>query len=163
MPPLARRAVRVGPLRVVLASPEYLLPLAYVENVADALSLAVRVPAAVGRAYTVVDTHAHQGDYARLYRRVSGKRWLAFYAPPALLGMGIGAIEKMARAVGKRSPITRHQVERTLRSARFDVSRAERELGWRPRVCLEDALRRSFGRDSGSDGNAAAPPMKSAA
>ena len=65
-PPLARRAIAAGPLRVMLASPNYLLPLAYVDNVADALLLAARRPEAQGRAYTIVDVHARQGDYARL-------------------------------------------------------------------------------------------------
>lgn len=163
-PPLARRAVGLGPLlRVILASPEYLLPLAYVENVADALSLAARVPAAVGRAYTVVDTHAQQGDYARLYRRVRGGRWLSVYVPPRVLGTGIGLVEKAMGALGRRSPITRHQVERTLRSARFDGTRAERELGWRPRFRLEDALRRSFRPDEAGAGAKTKHPVKSAA
>lgn len=162
-PPLARRAVGLGPLRVIVASPDYLLPLAYVENVADALSLAVRVPAAAGRAYTVVDTHAPQSDYARLYRRVGGGRWVALHAPLRLVGLAVGALESLARVLGRRSPITRHQVERTLRSARFDVTRAERELGWRPRVPLEEALRRSFAGRPAGEGAGAAQPMKSAA
>ncbi len=144
VPPLARRAISVGPLRLILAGRDYRLPLAYVDNVADALWLASDVPAAVGRAYTIVDAHLRQDEYARLYRQVSGQSWTPVFLPLAPIRLAVSAVEGLARAVGKRSPITRHQVERTLRSAVFSVERAERELGWRPRIAVEEALRRSF-------------------
>jgi nucleoside-diphosphate-sugar epimerase len=143
-PPLARRSAAIGPLRVLLASPNYLLPLAYVENVADAIVLAARTPAAVGRAYTLVDVHARQADYARLYRQQSGARWVPLYPPLGLLRAAASAAERAAGLLGRRAPITRHQVERTLRSATFVTRRAQDELGWQPRVPLEEALRRSF-------------------
>jgi nucleoside-diphosphate-sugar epimerase len=143
-PSLARRSVGVGPLRVLLASPDYQLPLAYVDNVADAIALAARVEAARGRSYTIVDVHARQADYTRLYRQISGARWTPVYVPTGLLRAGASAAERVAGLLGRRSPITRHQVERTLRSATFDTRRAHDELGWQPRVPLEEALRRTF-------------------
>jgi 2-alkyl-3-oxoalkanoate reductase len=143
-PPLGRKVVAVGPLRIVLGSAKYLLPLAYIDNVADALWLAAGADGAVGRAYTVVDVHAPQGEYLNLYRRTSGESWKAVYVPSSLL-QGVARIaEAAAAATGRRPPMTRHQVERTLWSATFDVSRAERELGWRPRIPLEEGLKRSF-------------------
>jgi nucleoside-diphosphate-sugar epimerase len=143
-PPLARRTAAIGPLRVLLASPDYLLPLAYVDNVADAIVLAARTPAAAGRSYTIVDVHARQAEYARLYRQHSGARWLPVHAPVGVLRAAASAAERLAALLGRRSPITRHQVERTLRSASFTTRRAHEELGWQPRVPLEEALRRSF-------------------
>jgi nucleoside-diphosphate-sugar epimerase len=156
-PPLARRAAAVGPLRVLLASPDYLLPLAYVDNVADAIVLAARTPAAGGRAYTIVDVHARQADYARLYRRQSGGRWVPLYPPLGLLRAAASAAERAAGLLGRRAPITRHQVERTLRSATFLTRRAADELGWQPRVPLEEALRRSFAARSVPAAGGAAP------
>jgi 2-alkyl-3-oxoalkanoate reductase len=143
-PPLARRVAALGPLRVLLASPDYQLPLAYVDNVADAIVLAARTPVAAGRAYTIVDVHARQADYARLYRQQGGGRWLPVYAPLGVLRLAASAAEWIATLLGRRSRLTRHQVERTLRSATFTTRRAQEELGWQPRVPLEEALRRSF-------------------
>ena len=143
-PPLARRVAAVGPLRVLLASPDYLLPLAYVDNVADAIVLAARTPAARGRAYTIVDVHARQAEYTRLYRQAAGASWHPVYAPLTLLRAAVSAAERAAGMLGRRSPITRHQVERTLRSATFTTRRAHDELGWQPRVSIDEALRRSF-------------------
>jgi nucleoside-diphosphate-sugar epimerase len=143
-PPLGRRTVALGSLRVILARRDYLLPLAYVENVVDALCLAARADAAAGRAYTIVDTHARQDEYARLYREVAGERWRAVFPPlaPILAAATVG--ERLFRLAGRRAPISRHQIERTIWSATFAVTRAQRELGWTPRVPLAEALRRSF-------------------
>lgn len=143
-PPLARRVVAVGPVRLILARPDYLLPLSYVENTADALILAAREEAALGRAYTVVDEHVRQKEYARLYRRVSRQRWVAVHFPVGALPVAVGAAERILQLAGRRAPVTRHQVQRTLRSARFSTERIERELGWRRRVGFVETLRRSF-------------------
>lgn len=158
-PPLARRAIGLGPLRVLMARRGYLLPLAYVDNVADAIALAVTSPAAAGRAYTIVDVHAPQADYARLYRQVQGANWLPIYVPLGLLRAGVSGVETLARLAGRRPPISRHQVDRTLRSATFSTRRAREELGWRPRVALDEALRRSFAaaRDRDDPGSTATP------
>ncbi|MEO8604514.1 MAG: NAD-dependent epimerase/dehydratase family protein [bacterium] len=151
-PPLARRALALGPVRLLLASRDYLLPLAYVDNVADAIVLAAQSEVARGRAYTIVDVHARQRDYARLYRQVGRQRWLPLYAPLGLLRLALSGAERVAGLAGRKLPISRHQVERTLRSATFVTFRAENELGWHPRVPIDEALGRSF---------AAAPPAVS--
>jgi nucleoside-diphosphate-sugar epimerase len=162
-PPLARRCVALGPLRMLLARRGYLLPLAYVDNVADAIALAARLEAARGRAYTIVDLHARQADYARLFRRVSGGRWVAVYVPLAALRAAASAAERVAGLSGRRAPITRHQVERTVRSATFVTRRAQDELGWRPRVALEEGLRRTFAARRGAAALGAAAAVQSPA
>jgi nucleoside-diphosphate-sugar epimerase len=163
MPPLARRVVALGPLRVLFASPGYLLPLAYIDNVADAIVLAVRSPAAAGRAYTIVDVHARQADYARLYREIGAQRWLPVYAPRPVLRLAASAAEGLARIIGRRAPITRHQVDRTLRSATFTTQRAHDELGWSPRVPLDEALRRTFAARGGPPAHGAPAAAQSPA
>ncbi len=162
-PPLARRVAALGPLRVLFASPHYLLPLAYVDNVADAIALAAGAPAARGRAYTIVDVHARQAEYARLYRQASGERWLPVYAPVGLLRGAASAAERVAGLLGRRPPITRHQVERTLRSATFVTRRAHDELGWYPRVPIDEALRRTFAARRAVAADAATAPAHSPA
>jgi nucleoside-diphosphate-sugar epimerase len=143
-PSLARRAVAVGPVRLILASPQYRLPLAYVDNIADAIALALATERAAGRTYTLVDVHAPQAEYARLYREASGATWRAVYVPLGIVRLAAMAAERGARLFGRTPPLTRHQVERTIRSAVFTTDRAREELGWQPRVELREALRRSF-------------------
>jgi len=143
-PPLARRAVAVGPLRVILGSPRYLLPVSYVENVADALLLAARTEGAGGRAYTVVDANVPQAQYAASYRDAAGEHWRACYLPANWLRPAAHAAEVAGKLLRRAAPLTRHQLERTTWSAYYDCGRAERELGWRPRVGWADGLRRTF-------------------
>jgi len=148
--PLARRSFGLGPFRVLLASRDYLLPLAFVDNVADAIAAALRTERARGRAYTIVDEHVRQADYAQLYKRIAGQSWRPLFPPLGAVRLLAGLAEWGARAAGRRPPITRHQVERTLRSARFDGTRAREELAWRPRVSVEEALRRTFAARDGA-------------
>jgi nucleoside-diphosphate-sugar epimerase len=143
-PPLARRAFAIGRLRVILGSPSYLLPLSYVENVADALLLAGRAEGVCGRAYTIVDTTVGQAEYSVLYRQAARQQWRAVYVPAALLLPLAYGVEIAARSLRRAPPLTRHQLRRTTWSARYDVTRAERELGWRPRVDVREGLRRCF-------------------
>ena len=126
--PLARRAVTAGPFRLVLGSRDYLMPMAFVDNVADALVLASQRAEAIGRIYTLVDEHVRQVDYARMFRQASGGTWRAIYIRPAIIRAAIAVVESAAKVAGRKSPVTRHQVDRTLRSARFDGSRARAEL-----------------------------------
>lgn len=72
--PLGRRVMGVGPFLLVLASPGYLLPLAYVDNVADGVVLALTADQAEGRAYTIVDAHVPQRQHLDRYRELSGDR-----------------------------------------------------------------------------------------
>lgn len=155
-PPLARRSMAVGPVRVLLASRAYRLPLAYVDNVADAIVLAAHSERAQGRAYTIVDVHVRQADYARLYRQVSGERWWPVYTPLIALRAAVAGAETVAALVGRSAPITRHQLERTVRSATFSTDRARAELAWTPRVGLAESLTRCFTPASPSAGHSAA-------
>jgi len=149
-PPLARRSVGVGPLRLLFAGRDYLMPMAFVDNVADALVVASRTPAAVGRIYTLVDEHVRQADYAAMFRRASGGSWTPVFIPPALIRTAVRLVETSARLVGRKSPVTSHQVDRTLLSARFDSSRVRAELGWSPTLSVSDALQRTFADNRGA-------------
>jgi nucleoside-diphosphate-sugar epimerase len=162
-PPLARRAIALGPVRLILARRGYLLPLAYVENVADALWLAARSERAAGRAYTIVDQNIPQAEYTVQYRHIAGQSWTPVYLPPAAVLAAVGLVERAAKVFGRRAPVSRHQVARATYSARFDTRRALEELGWQPRVALADALRLSFAGGAASNSASASAPARSAA
>lgn len=143
-PPLARQSFAAGPLRLILGSPDYLLPLVHVDNVADAIVLALATPGARGRAYTLVDPQVPLRRYVAAYRRAAAATWRPVFVPAALVIPAAGAAAALFRLAGRRPPVTPHQIRRATWSATYDCSRAATELGWRSRIGLEEGLQASL-------------------
>jgi len=143
-PPIARQSFGVAGMKLLLATPHYTLPLAYVDNVADAVLLAARSDAAVGQAFTIVDDNVRQADYLALYKSASGESWRSFFLPVRLVAFAALIAERSLRMLRRRSPVTYHQVCRATQSALYDCARADRILGWRPTVNVAEGLRRTF-------------------
>lgn len=142
-PFVARICVPVGSkFQIVIARSEQYLPLTYVENVAEAICLALEREQAIGRDYNIVDGEAlQQGAYLDLLRQMGLSRRRTIVLPPSPLYPMIALVEQACRWTGVTPPLSRHQLERTLASVRYDTSRAQQELGWSPKVGLVEALR----------------------
>jgi nucleoside-diphosphate-sugar epimerase len=159
-PPLARQSFGVVGMKLLLATRRYTLPMAYVDNVADAVLLAARCDAAaVGQPFTLVDDNVRQADYVELYKAASGETWRAVFLPVGALAYAALVAERSLRMLRRRSPVTYHQVRRATRSAFYDCSRAERVLGWRPAVGVADGLRRTFASLQAPAGGAGTPAL----
>lgn len=143
-PPLARQSFTAGRWKLILAHRDYVLPLTYVDNAADAVARALRSDAAVGQAFTIVDANVVQAAYVAEYRRVSGERWHPVFLPVGAVAVAALVLERALRLARRRSPITYHQVRRATLSARFDCSCAQEVLGWTPAVGVSEGLRRAF-------------------
>lgn len=160
-PPVARQSFGVAGVKLLLATPHYTLPMTYVDNVADAVLLAARCDAAIGQAFTIVDDNVRQADYLALYRAASGETWRSLFLPVRAVALAALLAERGLRLLRRGSPITYHQVKRTTQSARYDCSRAERVLGWRPGVSVEDGLRRTFASLQSPTGGSGTPALAS--
>jgi len=153
-PPVARQSFDAAGMKLILATPRYVLPMAYVDNVADAVLLALRCDAAVGLPFTLVDENARQADYLKAYRAAAGEGWRPVFLPVGAVAGAALLLEKGLRVARRRSPVTYHQVRRATRSAWYDCSRAEQILGWHPAVGVPEGLRRTFAalREPGHNG-----------
>ncbi len=158
-PPLARQSFTVGGVKLILATPHYTLPMAFVDNVADAALLAARCAAAVGGAFTIVDANVRQADYLASYRAASGETWRSVFLPVGAVALAALVAERGLRLLRRRSPVTSHQVRRATRGAHYDCARAERVLGWRPAVALQEGLRRAFAALENGTGDTGMPVM----
>jgi nucleoside-diphosphate-sugar epimerase len=143
-PPLARQSFGGAGFKFILATRKYTLPFSYVDNVADAVLLALQAPDAVGKAFTVVDANVPQVELVAAYRAAAGESWRAVFLPVGLIAAAAWGVERGCRLARRRPPVTRHQIQRATRRAFYDCSRAEQLLGWRPAVGIEEGLRRSF-------------------
>jgi predicted dehydrogenase/nucleoside-diphosphate-sugar epimerase len=127
---------------LVIGSSKRLLALNYIENLVDALELALEHNESIGKQYNIVDDEGlTSGEYHRVRGRIDGTR--AIFVPSLpfrLAAPGIEVLVKRAKS-GKLASFSSHALARALRSVRYDTRAVRRELGWEPRVCLEEALR----------------------
>lgn len=129
---------------VMVGKGETLYHLTYVTDLVEGMVLAASRPEAVGEAFTIggeeytslrtlVDTIAKVLDVPPLRYRVP-------YAPVFAASV---LCDRVFRAIGKDPPLYPRRVEFFAKDRAFDISKAKRLLGYRPKVGLEEGLRRT--------------------
>jgi nucleoside-diphosphate-sugar epimerase len=115
---------------------------AYIDDLVDGIVDALR-RGAPGRAYTLWDGDPVGFDeyFTRLAELTGGRP--PRKAPRPLLSALAGATEAFARLRGKPPAFGRHGVTLVDRRGTASNRRAREELGWEPRVGLDEGLRRS--------------------
>jgi nucleoside-diphosphate-sugar epimerase len=130
---------------VLLGSGENRIPLVYAEDVAEAVLLASESPRAVGRTYFVVnDEPVTQGAYLREIAAAMGVAPSVRRVPYGLaraLAAGAEWSTRVARRPGP-PPLTRFGIRMMGGDARISIRRAREELGFTPRVGLQEGVRR---------------------
>lgn len=137
VPRVARLARRLGWLPVPLAAGGAgLLDLVHATDVAAALVLAGRSPAAAGRAYNVTGGDPRPlRQVLEILFRAAGRRLRVVPVPRLAVGLllrGVGLLSRGGRPRGLGVVAGNHHC--------FDISRAQTELGYRPQARLEEAL-----------------------
>jgi len=133
LPALCREAAR-GRVQLCGAG-NNLLPTVYIDNLIDALLLAARSPAAPGRAYHVLDGEA-----------LTAREFLDQLCKAAGLAAPAGGIYELAYAAAWLRErfglpgLARQDVARRGRSALFDGVAAVRDLGYQPKVGIEQGM-----------------------
>lgn len=116
----------------------------YIDNLLDGLMTALVRPAAAGRTYLLTDEEQHTsfGDYFRILAAETGlpEPWLSLPRPVAL---GLGwALEVAGERLGFAPPITRSAIRFLTRRGSYSIARARHELGYAPRIGLEEGVAR---------------------
>lgn len=141
--PLLTPAVarKLGDRWLVLGDTSLPLPLVYLDDVVDAITLALDAPVAKGEVVHVVDpTTLTRLD---VLERVEGRRPKTLRVPRSTL-LVLGQLSELALgAAGRRSPAPAHRFRAALAHHEFTSDRANHLLGWRPRVGVEEGIRRS--------------------
>jgi nucleoside-diphosphate-sugar epimerase len=112
----------------------------HVEDVVQALLLAAERENANGQTYLVTDDEVYSAR--RIYESICaalGRRPPAWRVPAWLL-WAAGRVGNILRALRLPAPLTTDALRKLLGSAWYSCEKAKRELGYRPRRKLEDAL-----------------------
>jgi nucleoside-diphosphate-sugar epimerase len=118
----------------------------YAGDLADALVLCATHPAAARRAFILADPEpltwsAWLGRIAHSLDAPPPRRSVP-RAAAVLAGAATEAFYRFALP-GRAPPLTRYRAEVASTNLEFSGERARRELGWSPRVGLEEGLRRT--------------------
>ncbi|MEV6058955.1 NAD-dependent epimerase/dehydratase family protein [Nocardia asteroides] len=139
--------LRAGRLPDLSGGREVLASLCYIDHLTHAVELALTAENVGGRAYFVAD--AEPVSVWPTMAAVAERFGLAaprVTVPAPVLGGALAAIETVWRipAVAQRwtPPLSRYAVALVTRSATYDLTRAERELGYRPTVPFAEGLDR---------------------
>lgn len=130
---------------MVIGSNNTLLPLNYIENLLDALELALGQNGNQGRQYNIVDDEQlTSGEYHRVRGEVDGSR--AVFVPSFPFRMAAPGVVLLPRKLksGKLGNFSSHALAGALKSARFDTTAVREQLGWKPRVPLLEAIKASL-------------------
>jgi nucleoside-diphosphate-sugar epimerase len=132
---------RAGQLAVPGKGDGIMLPL-YVDDLVEAVALALS-EGEPGRAYTAWDGQPVTfQDYFNRIADLAGARAVRRLPRPFLAGVGAG-MEAMARLRNRPPPFSRNAITLIDRRGTVSARRIREELGWEPRVDLDEGMRRT--------------------
>jgi 2-alkyl-3-oxoalkanoate reductase len=145
--PLGLLSFNLGKSNFVFGSPDLHFPLNYVENLIDAMQLAANLKGDQPREFNIVDDESLTlRRYHDTKSKVDQTRTRFFPGWPVLAAAPV--VDTVMRALplgGTR--LSKHQLKRSLQDRFYDTRRIRQELGWTPKVPLEESIRRSLGMD----------------
>jgi predicted dehydrogenase/nucleoside-diphosphate-sugar epimerase len=134
-------ARKMGNLFVILGDGTRELPLVYVEDLVDAIVLAAETGNFDGRVYHIVDrTQITQNEVVRDYIFKNSKKAKVFHVPLAIVYSLALGFELLSEVLNRPVPLSIYRLKSALARMQFDCSRAEKEIGWRPRVGVASGL-----------------------
>lgn len=117
----------------------------YIDSFVDALVLAMEPGRGDGGAYLIADSdYVEIEDLVRRVARAMGREVSIPHLPLLPLIVAGHVCEKTCRPLGISPPIFPRRVDWFRQNRAFDITAARRELGYDPKVGLDEGLRRTY-------------------
>ncbi len=122
-----------------------LVDLTYVENVAQALVLALESPTAIGRTYTITnDEHPALWELIRATLRHLKLTTQLRQVPLGVALTAATAMEAIAAVTGREPMLTRYSALILARTQTYDITAAKRDLGYCPHIPFSEGIARTL-------------------
>lgn len=136
-------AFRLGNTDVVFGKPQNRFPLNYVENLIDSMQVAAAHGSGL-REYNVLDDDALTlGQYHELKRATDHSKTHFAAGWPLYIASPFAEVLRPVIPMGD-TRLSTHQLRRALQDRWYDTSKVRRETGWKPRIGLDEAIRRTL-------------------
>ena len=117
----------------------------YIDNLVDAFMLAEQPGIGLGQAYLIADEyHVEIEDLVRRVARAMGTDVKIPHYPIWPLVVAGHVVEKACKPFGISPPIFPRRVDWFRLDRAFDIGKAKRELGYTPKIGLDEGLRRAY-------------------
>jgi|SRR5581483_3523352 len=135
------RSIKKGLFRVIDGGKALLHPV-YIDDLIAALLLCAKCSEAVGRSYNIAgERFVSVRELATAIARALGKKLPAGSIPLWLANLASDVFAVMPGMKGERAPLTRSRVQFLTNGRIYDITRARSELGYVPRVGLEEGMK----------------------
>jgi nucleoside-diphosphate-sugar epimerase len=116
----------------------------HIKDMVDAFETAATHPAAPGETFVIAGPQAVTiNELATEIAAVLDARPPRLRLPKPLVWLGCSLVELSARSVGREAPFTRRSLKFFTGNSAFDTSKAERELGYKAVIELQEGLRKT--------------------
>jgi nucleoside-diphosphate-sugar epimerase len=117
----------------------------FIDDLVEAFRLAGKAPGISGEAFIVGGAERPTlEDLVRRIGRLTGHQGQRILKLPAGPVLGLGDLcERLCRPLGINPPIYRRRIEFFVNNRAYDIGKAERRLGYRPAVSLDEGLART--------------------
>jgi nucleoside-diphosphate-sugar epimerase len=136
-------AMKKGLFHVIDGGKALLHPV-YIDDLVAALLLSAQRPQAPGRSYNIAgERPVTVRELATAIAHALGRELPAGNIPLWLANLASDIFAVMPGMKGEHAPLTRSRVEFLTHSRIYDISRAKSELGYAPKVGLEEGMKRT--------------------
>ena len=137
--------ISLGKLRLIFGLGYDHLRLIPVEDVADVITECVESEKCNGRIYNLNhDDRISKRQYLKQVVGPTSGKGINLYLPHWIMISLIYMQEKIFKLVRRKPPLTRYRYRSAQRKVCFDTERIKSELGWKPRMALDEFFRANY-------------------